>query len=130
MDADNLVVRGPRATIEYAVQANGRMPAKEGLRRLSERERARLYVLFERYAREGRILNPDQFKKEEGEIWSFKRDQSRVPCFLRGQRVILTHVFTKKRQRWPRREFQRAERIMNEHLTQEMGGGERKDHET
>ena len=83
----------------------------------------------ERYAREGRILNPDQFKKEEGEIWSFKRDQNRIPCFLRGQRVILTHVFTKKRQRWPRREFQRAERIMNEHLTQEMGGWERKGHE-
>lgn len=120
MDGDNIVVRGPRATIEYAVQTNGRMPAKEGLGRLSDRERARLFALFERYAREGRIFNPDQFKKEEGEIWSFKRDQNRVPCFLRGHRVMLTHVFTKKRQRWDRREFQRAERIMNEHLAHEI----------
>lgn len=101
MDASCIVCTGAQRTIEYAVLADGSMPARDSLESLTPRDKARVLVLFERLAEHGRIASREQFKKVEGtEFWEFKRFQTRVICFfLPKGRVILTNGFIKKRDR-------------------------------
>lgn len=67
----------------------------------------------------GRISDPRKFKKLQGKLFEFKRFQIRVACFQIGNRWILTQGFVKKSDAWPRKEIERAEQIMEEHLARE-----------
>lgn len=119
-DADlTIVVRGNMRTIEYALCANGSIPAKEFIEGLDESGQRRLDTLFRRMADMGRIFNRELFKQVEGKIYEFKRFQTRVGCFQIGTRWVLTHGFTKKGDRWKKSEIERAERIMEDHLARE-----------
>jgi hypothetical protein len=111
-----IVVRGSLRTIEYAVCANGTMPAKSFIEGLDESELRRLDTLFRRMADTGKIHNSQQFKQVEGRIYEFKRYQTRLGCFQVGDRWRLTHGFIKKSDKWPRREIERATRIRQEDL--------------
>lgn len=95
------------------------MPARDFIESLKDKERAKLSVLFERMADAGRIWNREQFKKVEGDIFEFKRFQIRVGCFQEGSTWFLTHGFRKKRDKWQKRELERANRIRNEHLARQ-----------
>jgi hypothetical protein len=119
-DADSsIVVRGNQRTIEYAICANGSMPAKEFIEVLDERELRQMDTLFRRMADTGKIFNKEQFKQVKDKIYEFKRYQTRVGCFQIGTRWVLTHGFIKKADRWRNSEVERAERIMEEHLARE-----------
>ena len=119
-DADsNIVVRGNQRTIEYAICADGSMPAKEFVEGLDESEQRKLDTLFRRLAAMGKIFNKEQFKQVKGKIFGFKRYQTRVGCFQIGIRWVLTHGFIKKGDRWKKSDIERAERIMEEHLARE-----------
>ena len=119
-DADsNIVVRGNQRTIEYAICADGSMPAKEFVEGLDESEQRKLDTLFRRLAAMGKIFNKEQFKQVKGKIFGFKRYQTRVGCFQIGMRWVLTHGFIKKGDRWKKSDIERAERIMEEHLARE-----------
>ena len=119
-DADsNIVVRGNQRTIEYAICADGSMPAKEFVEGLDESEQRKLDTLFRRLAGIGKIFNKEQFKQVKGKIFGFKRYQTRVGCFQIGMRWVLTHGFIKKGDRWKKSDIERAERIMEEHLARE-----------
>lgn len=119
-DADSsIVVRGNQRTIEYAICANGSMPAREFVNGLDEDEQRRLDNLFRRMAETGRIFNKTQFKQVKDRIYEFKRYQTRVGCFQIGTRWVLTHGFFKKDDRWRKSELERAKRIMKEHLARE-----------
>ena len=118
-----VVVQGTRCTIEYAVCADGSMPAKEFIEGLDEQDQRRLVTLFHRLADTGVISNREQFKHLEGKIWEFKRHQVRVGCFQAGARWLLTHGFIKKRNDWPKSEVKRANRIRDEHINREKRRG-------
>jgi len=118
-DDTSVAVHGRKRTIQYAMCANGSMPAKEFVESLSQGEQTKLAVLFKRMADTGEIRNREQYKKVEGDIWEFKRHQVRVMCFQVRKRVILTHGFRKKANRTPRSEIERAKRIRAEHLRRE-----------
>ena len=116
-DADRpIVVRGSLRTIEYAVCANGAIPAKDFIESLGESELRQLDTLFHRMADTGKIHNRQQFKQVDGKVYGFKRYQTRVGCFQVGDRWRLTHGFIKKSDKWPKREIERAIRIMQEDL--------------
>ena len=119
-DADsNIVVRGNQRTIEYAICADGSMPAKEFVEGLDESEQRKLDTLFRRMAETGKIFNKTRFKQVKDRIYEFKRYQTRVGCFQIGTRWVLTHGFIKKGDRWKKSDIERAERIMEEHLARE-----------
>ena len=119
-DADStIVVRGNLRTIEYAIRANGSMPAKEFIEGLSEPDQAKILVLFRRMAEKGNVPNREQFKLVEGKIFEFKKQQIRVFCFRKGDRWLLTNGYKKKRDKLDRSEIDRAQRIMQEHLERE-----------
>ncbi len=108
-DADsNIVVRGNLRTIEYAICADGSMPAKEFVESLDKSEQRKLDTLFRRLASTGKIFNKEQFKQVGGKIFGFKRYQTRVGCFQIGMRWVLTHGFIKKDNRWKKSEIERA----------------------
>lgn len=120
---EQIVRKGPASTIAYAVDANGEMPAKQffeneqGKEAPSKQEKAGLFQVFQVMVTQGRVTNPEQFKKERGEIFGFKKYQARVAAFRVGTTWFLTHGFKKKRDKWPDTEIDRAERIRSEHLS-------------
>ena len=73
-------------------------------------------------AADGHLGNPRHFKKEQGHIWAFKLSSGvRMAAFQHGRVWYLTHGFEKQRDRWPRMELERAERIRREHLERMRG---------
>ena len=120
-DADNpIVVSGSFRTIEYAIAANGSMPAREFVENLSVAEKAKIAQLFRKMADLGKLPNREQFKSVRGGICEFKKHQIRVFCFRKDDRWILTNGYKKKRNKLARAEVDRAERIMREHLEREV----------
>jgi hypothetical protein len=119
--SDNIAVEGKWGTIEYATKLNGRKPALDFLDSLktgNKREQLRLVTLFDCMANEGKIPNPQKFKKLKGEIWEFKSKKCRVLCFQQGNSWILTHGFKKQDRTQYGREIKKAMKIMKEHLGQ------------
>ena len=119
---DRIVVSGPARTVAYATDGQGRMPAKDFLEETSgseaptRQEKAGLERLFRLIANTGRIGNKEQFRKERGEIFGFKKYQLRVAAFQLGSVWYLTHGFKKKKDKWPEAELDRADRIRSEYL--------------
>lgn len=119
-DADRPVaVRGSLRTIEYAVCANGSMPAKGFIEGLVESDQRKMATLFVRMANHGDVPNHKQFKSVRAKIFEFKKHQIRVFCFRKGDCWLLTNGYKKKTNKLDQREVNRAERIMREHLEQE-----------
>ena len=110
-------IKGHKRIIAYAMLRNGKCPAKDFLENLNRSDRATLakfLVLFRRMANEGIIQNKQQYRKVQGEIWEFKRYQHRIGCYQDGRILVLTHGFIKKRDKWPKEELKRANRIAQE----------------
>lgn len=91
------------------------MEARDWLKSQSPKTQARFGVLFERLAN-GAILNKEQYRQLDDEVWEFKRDGDRIFCFVVGRLRLLTHHMKKKQQKTPRREIDRARRIGEEHV--------------
>lgn len=119
---EQIVDKGPAKTVAYAVDAGGGTPAREFLQRAQGKdaptkvELAGLRHLFRLMAEQGKITNDEQFRKERGAIFGFKKYQARVAAFQQGDVWYLTHGFKKKKDKWPTSELDRADRIRGEHL--------------
>lgn len=121
--SDDLVQAGSWGKVCYAKDKNDDMPAKEFVEGLKDSDKASLAVLFERMANTGQIHNREQFKKIEGDLFEFKRHQTRVGCFRDGNVWFLTHGFKKKRNKWKRSDVERGIRIMQEHRQRQASRG-------
>lgn len=119
---EQLVEKGPARTVAYAIDANGCMPARDflestkGKHAPTKAELAGLHHLFKVMTQQGKITNDEQFKKERGEIFGFKKYQARIAAFQIGDVWYLTHGFKKKKDKWPNSEITKAERIREEHI--------------
>ena len=76
----------------------------------------KLKALFNRLVTHGKIRNEQQFKYIDKEIWEFKCNQVRMPCFKDGNDWVLTHGFIKKQNKWPKGMFQKTLKIKEEHI--------------
>lgn len=119
---DQIVEKGLSLTVAYARDSQGRMPAKDFLDQTGGRdapsrvEKAGMLRLFQLMAANGKITNTEQFRKERGEIFGFKKYQARIAAFQVGRVWFLTHGFKKQKDKWPPAELDRADRIRSEHL--------------
>lgn len=117
---DRIAARGTWGTVEYAVNANGRMLAKIDLDRLKKKDKRRhvwIELLFVQFAETGN-LRESKFKHLKDEICEFKASQHRVACFFIGNRCLLTHIFRKTdSKRRVSEEIEKAIKIMNEHMS-------------
>ena len=121
-DRPAVVVRGTMRTIEYAICANGSMPAREFIEGLDDSDQRKLAVLLRRMAEHGSVPNREQFKHVQGKLFEFKKHQIRVFCFRHGDSWILTNGYKKKEDRLRPAKIRQAERIMGEHLARAQRG--------
>jgi hypothetical protein len=116
MPKREVLYQGKFHTVELAVTANGRCPAKKFLDGLSKDDREKILRVIKRLADEGKVINREQFKKIEGEdFFEFKNFQIRMPCYFHADgRVIITHGFPKKEGSIKPEEIDRMKRIRDE----------------
>jgi hypothetical protein len=126
-DDSSLICEG-RMRIEFAVRDDKSMPAKEYLDSLNPSDRLNVVAYLQQLADspDGMIHNqPKIFKRENETFFALKRRglqgrRIRIVLFRHGRRWILTHGFDKPAQaKWNKREFTKATKIRNEHLTRE-----------
>ncbi len=80
-----------------------------------QREATRMIALFDRVAANGPRLGTAKCHQIQGEIWELIHGSLRVLFAHDGNQLILcTSGFVKKSQQTPKREIQRAERILAE----------------
>jgi phage-related protein len=111
-----IVIQG-RMTV-LAVVRNGTCLAVDYLKSLQDPQRKKVLALLSRTASRGSPPpNREKFDKLEGPLNEFKSFQVRFPCFYDGPgRIVITHGFTKKRNRTPKEEIERALRLRAEYL--------------
>ena len=117
-----LVYQGSALRIEFYVAISGEAPAEDWLENLSEVKQHKFAALFAWMADQGKIWNERKFKHLTGsdQIFEFKSDDGRVLCFfVVGKRLVLTHGFSKKGEKTPTGEIERAEAIKKDFLTRE-----------
>jgi Phage derived protein Gp49-like (DUF891) len=116
--ADNVLLEGERLRIEFAIRANGKMPAKEFYdSELSDSERRKLRPPMVRLAQDGRVSNREHFKKVKDELWEFKSYQVRlIGFFLTSGAFALAYGIRKKQDRLSKADVKTAEEIRKEYL--------------
>ncbi|MCC6390025.1 MAG: type II toxin-antitoxin system RelE/ParE family toxin [Bryobacterales bacterium] len=114
--------RGAKFTIAFAREKSGGCPACEFFDELSKTEaakltKAKLMALFQIAGDHGKFHNPEKFGDLGGGLFEFKSFQVRMPfAYAKNERglILVTHAFTKKRDKTPKDEIERAWRIYRE----------------
>ena len=115
-----------KRTIEFFRTANGKIPTEEFLDTLSDKVVQKIIAVIELLETE-RIIPPKFFKKlVDTELWEcrirWESNIYRLFCFFdRDNKVVITHGFTKKTQKTPRREIDRAARYRREYFSRSRG---------
>ena len=112
--------KGEIFSIEFFVAGDGSCPAEEWLESQSPKMQQKFAALFVMMGNVGKIFNEQKFKHLTGtdQLFEFKADQGRVLCFFFvGKRVILTHGFSKKSDKTPKGEIDRAEKTKTEFIS-------------
>ena len=120
----SLAVPAGRFRVEYAVDEEGKMPAKEFLDSLGPATKARFLASFSHFSHNGpQGMTDKMFCQEREDIHAFKCKEKklrlRIPCFRHGDCWKLTHGFVKPPQsEWHEEEFTRANKIKEFSLRQ------------
>jgi hypothetical protein len=116
------ILSGETCSLWWVAGDSDRFHAQDYFDHLTAPEKAKFTALFERMARDGRIVNEELFRRESGNIHCFKRGQHRLACFREGTDLLLTNGFRKKRDKDKRlkRHIEMAERIRTEYLNQNV----------
>ena len=117
-----MAASGLRGTVEWAIDSHGGMPARDFFLGLSEEDKAKVLVLFQRLADFWHISNREKFKQlgsKAGagrDLWEFKSFQIRlIGNFRPGNRFIIAHGVRKKGDDLRKADIERAIRILGEH---------------
>lgn len=129
-DVCHIAAKGSWGTVEWAVDSQGNLPARDVYLSLSNEHKAKVEALFRRLADFGRIENRVKFRqlgekagpKARG-LWEFKSFQIRfIGDFRPGGRFIVAHgLNNKKKDDLPRSDIEKAVRILEEHDASERG---------
>lgn len=117
-----IVFEGSKLRLEFYKSAAGEVPAEEWLESQREKIQQKFAALFAWIGDHGKIWNEQKFKHLTGttQLFEFKADDGRVLCFfISGKRLIITHGFSKKSDKTPVGEIERAESIKSDFLKRE-----------
>ena len=111
------IYRGRKHSI-HGLVVNGKCRIKDFVEGLEESDKKKVSALLKRSADFGLPKNPEKFKSLKGSgIYEFKSYQVRILCFFDREKVIiLTHGFIKKRDKTPKREITKAEKLLKEYM--------------
>jgi phage-related protein len=98
----------------FGVRSNeDRCPIFEWLQGLSSQERAAAVAVLKWVAANGTATN--RVRSEGRDLWAFAPPGLRMPFFIRGNRIFITHGFKKKSKKWKQTDVERAHRVRDLH---------------
>lgn len=123
---ERIAARGTWGTVEWALDARGRMPARDFFLALDPADQRKVAALFQWLATEGRVPNREKFKglgvQGMGQ-WEFKSHQVRfLGDFRPGARFVVALGLRKKQDSLRPADVQVAARIMAENDVVERKG--------
>lgn len=97
----------------YAIVENNHCFIREFIEKLQVIDQKRIMALLKRCADFGLPKNTEKFRHLIGKIYELKSHQIRMLCtFDEGRIIILTNGFIKKQQKTPKKEIDKAERLI------------------
>lgn len=100
---------GDEYTIEWYCDARGYSQALDFFETQPKPKQRKLLNLFRLMGDHGEIRDETKFRNEEDGIYAFKPQPDRYLCFFYvGKKIIVTNAFTKKTQKLPQNEKERA----------------------
>jgi hypothetical protein len=119
MDKQNCVVYiGEKFTIEWYFDYEGKSQAYEYFLNTSDSQKRRFFVLVKRMAEFGKISDITKFRNEGNEIYAFKPKPDRyLSFFIKGKKIIITNGFTKRVDKLPKNEKDKAIKFRIDYLS-------------
>lgn len=106
---ETIAYAGRKFTIEWYFDAAEHSQAFDFAESLNVAEQRKLALLLSALGDIGHIQNKEKFRREGDKIYAFKPKLHRFLCFFfTGGKVIITNAFTKKQDKLPPREKERA----------------------
>ena len=122
---DRVAAKGGSGTVEWAIDARGRLPARDFFGGLDAGDQAKVLALFKRLAENWRFYNRDKFKslgERGGNLYEFKSFQIRfLGDFRSGYRFLVAHGVKKKRDTLSPGDVGVAQRVLLENDEREGG---------
>jgi len=104
---------GEQFTIEWYFDENDVSESLEYFLSMSPTQQRKVLMLFKRIGDFGRISDMTKFRNEGDGIYAFKPQPDRLLSFFYvGKKVIVTNGFLKKSQKLPKREKDKAIKLM------------------
>ena len=103
MDKENyLIYEGVFFRIEWFYDKAGYSQAFEYFRKASPSQKRKFLMLIKKIGDFGKIFDKTKFRYEGDEIYAFKPQPDRYLCFFKkGQKIIVTNGFCKRRNKLP-----------------------------
>jgi len=110
MDKQTCVVYiGERFTVEWYYDHIGYSQSYEYFLKSSNVQKRKFLILIKRIAEFGKISDITKFRNEGDEIYAFKPQPDRyLSFFIKGRKIIITSAFTKKTDKLPINEKEKA----------------------
>jgi len=114
---DCVVYVGEFFTIEWYYDSIGYSQAYEYFLKTSDSQKRKFFILLKRMAEFGKISDITKFRNEGNEIYAFKPKPDRyLSCFIKGKKIIITNGFTKKADKLPKNEKEKALKYRDDYL--------------
>ena len=107
---------GSKFTIEWYHDVSGYSQALDFAESLGDADKRKLAILLSALGDIGQIHNKEKFRNEGDKIYAFKPKPNRfLSFFFTGGKVIITNAFTKKKDKLPAGEKERALKCMEDY---------------
>lgn len=119
-----LAYQGDKFSIEWYHTEAGNSPALDFFNwKLGPKDKAKLFLLFERLANHGKIYDKHKFRNEGNGIYAFKPIPFRFLCFFfKDGKIIITNAFEKRQQKLPTQEKKKALAAMGSYESRIQNG--------
>lgn len=118
---DNIFIKGPAYTVEFAVLTDGTMPANDDLLRIKKkdlRKYSRLKMICRQLSITGHLPETKLGSQAGTILKKFKHSEMyplRVICYFEGKHCIITNTYMKKGDTHNNNQFKIAETIKDEY---------------
>jgi len=115
---DCVVYAGECYTIEWYFDCTGYSQAYEYFLKTSDSQKRKFFVLIKRMSEFGKISDITKFRNEDDGIYAFKPKPDRyLSFFIKGKKIIITNGFTKRVQKLPKNEKEKAMKYRSDYLS-------------
>lgn len=112
-----IIYEGAKFSIEWYYDQSGKSQAFEFFDNLEEKGQDKFLYFVKRMGNLGAISDKTKFRNEGDGIYAFKPQPERYLCFFqKGRKIIITNAFTKRQDKLPESEKDRALRSQRDYL--------------